>query len=117
VKLGLIKGHDVIAITEESYITDAIFFMKTNKIRRIAVNVIKRGGVGVIGDIPVINLPGQVVSAITVFHEHGLHILSRMIGKEVRKFSYYFLDQGIISNTSLTLNLPIIMPFWSRNTT
>ncbi|MFP3346032.1 MAG: CBS domain-containing protein [Sulfolobaceae archaeon] len=36
-KLGLIKGHDVIAITEESYITDAIFFMKTNKIRRIAV--------------------------------------------------------------------------------
>ena len=61
----------------------------------VSVNVIKRGGVGVIGEIPVINLPGQVVSAITVFHEHGLHVISRMIGKEVRKFEKYLLEQDV----------------------
>jgi molybdopterin molybdotransferase len=80
---------------DKDYSKKVIREMGTLLFEGVAVNVIKRGGVGVIGDIPVINLPGQVVSAVTVFHEHGLHILSRMIGKEVRKFSYYFLDQDI----------------------
>jgi hypothetical protein len=33
----------------------------------------------------VIVLPGQLVSAITVFHEHGLHVLSRLVGRELRR--------------------------------
>ncbi|BCU69170.1 CBS domain-containing protein [Stygiolobus caldivivus] len=33
----MIEGHEIIGITEDSYITDAIFFMARNKIRRIAV--------------------------------------------------------------------------------
>jgi len=34
----------------------------------------------------VVVLPGQLIAAITVFHEHGLHVLSRMVGRELRRF-------------------------------
>jgi molybdopterin molybdotransferase len=61
----------------------------------VNVNVIKHGGVGVIDNKPIINLPGQVVSAVTVFHQHGLHILSRMINKEVRKYESYLLSEDV----------------------
>ena len=35
--MKLLEGHEVIGISEDSYITDAIFFMKQNNIRRIGV--------------------------------------------------------------------------------
>ncbi len=52
----------------------------------VAVNVLKRGSVGRVGEVPVLVLPGQVVSAATVFHEHGLHLLSRLIGRDLRVY-------------------------------
>ncbi|AHC50626.1 molybdenum cofactor synthesis protein [Sulfolobus acidocaldarius SUSAZ] len=61
----------------------------------VSVNIIKRGGVGVVNGKPIINLPGQVVSALTVFHEHGLHMISRMIGQEVRKYEKYILSEDM----------------------
>ncbi|MCY0873625.1 MAG: molybdopterin molybdotransferase MoeA [Acidianus infernus] len=61
----------------------------------VSVNVLKRGSVGLINGKPILILPGQVVSAITVFHEHGLHIISRMIGKEIRKFEEIELGEEI----------------------
>jgi molybdopterin molybdotransferase len=45
----------------------------------VRVNVLKRGAVGRIARRPVILLPGQVVSAVTVWHEHGLRVLARMM--------------------------------------
>jgi molybdopterin molybdotransferase len=50
----------------------------------VTTNVLKRGAVGLISGKPVVVLPGQLVSAITVFHEHGLHVLSRLVGRELR---------------------------------
>jgi molybdopterin molybdotransferase len=41
--------------------------------------VLKRGAVGTIGRTPVVLLPGQVVSAITVWHEFGLRVLSKLM--------------------------------------
>ncbi|QKQ99653.1 molybdopterin molybdotransferase MoeA [Metallosphaera tengchongensis] len=52
----------------------------------VSTNVIKRGGLGEIFGKPVLILPGQIISAITVFHEHGLHVLSRMTGVELREY-------------------------------
>ncbi len=50
----------------------------------VTTNVLKRGAVGFIGRTPIVVLPGQVVSAAVVFHEHALHVLSRMVGRELR---------------------------------
>ncbi len=61
----------------------------------VSVNVLKRGSVGLIREKPILVLPGQVVSAITVFHEHGLHIISKMIGNEIRKFEEIELGEEI----------------------
>ncbi len=52
----------------------------------VTTNVLKRGAVGLVEGTPLIVLPGQVVSAVTVFHEHVLHVLSRMVGRELRAF-------------------------------
>ena len=52
----------------------------------VRANVLKRGAVGLIDGVPVVVLPGQVVSAITVYHEHGLHVLSRLVGRELRTY-------------------------------
>jgi len=51
----------------------------------INVNVIKRGSVGIVKGKPVVILPGQIVAAVCTFHEHGLHILERMLGVELRR--------------------------------
>ena len=52
----------------------------------VTTNVLKRGAVGLVSGTPVVVLPGQLIAAITVFHEHGLHVLSRMVGRELRRF-------------------------------
>lgn len=59
----------------------------------VTTNVLKRGAVGLVEGTPVIVLPGQVVSAVTVFHEHVLHALSRMVGRELRAFEEARLGQ------------------------
>ncbi|MDG7039503.1 MAG: molybdopterin molybdotransferase MoeA [Nitrososphaerota archaeon] len=61
----------------------------------VNVNVLKRGGVGMIDGKPLLILPGQVVSSVVVFHEHGLHILSKMVGRELRRFESVILSEDI----------------------
>ena len=46
----------------------------------VRVNVLKRGGFGMVGSVPVVLLPGQVVSAVTVWHEYGLRAVARLLG-------------------------------------
>lgn len=46
----------------------------------VRVNVLKRGGFGLIGRVPVVLLPGQVISAVTTWCEHGLRVLARLTG-------------------------------------
>jgi molybdopterin molybdotransferase len=46
----------------------------------VRANVLKRGAVGHVGRTPVIVLPGQVVSAVVVWHEFGRPVLARLTG-------------------------------------
>ncbi|MEN2999469.1 MAG: molybdopterin molybdotransferase MoeA [Acidilobaceae archaeon] len=52
----------------------------------VSVSVLKRGGLAVVGGKPVVTLPAQCVAAALVYHEFFLHVLSRMVGAEVRRF-------------------------------
>lgn len=52
----------------------------------VSVNTLKRAAVGMVDGRPVVILPGQVVSAAVSFHEHGLHVVSRMVGRELREY-------------------------------
>jgi len=61
----------------------------------VRANVLKRGAVGAVGSVPVVVLPGQLVSAVTVFHEHGLHVISRMVGRELRRFERVTIRRGL----------------------
>ena len=61
----------------------------------VTTNVLKRGAVGVVGRTPVLILPGQLVSAVTVFHEHGLHVLSRLVGRELREYAEHPLAGAV----------------------
>jgi molybdopterin molybdotransferase len=89
---NLVNSCDIIITIGGSSVGERDFTKKA--IRRIGellfegvnVNVLKRGSVGVINDVPVISLPGQIVSAVTVFHEHILNLLSRFIGVELRQY-------------------------------
>lgn len=46
----------------------------------VRVNVLKRGGFGLLGRVPIVMLPGQVVAAVTTWHEHGARVLARLLG-------------------------------------
>jgi molybdopterin molybdotransferase len=61
----------------------------------VATNVLKRGAVGFAAGTPVIVLPGQLVSCVTVYHEHALHVISRMVGRELRLYEEVALAEGI----------------------
>jgi len=59
------------------------------------VNVLKRAGIGEVGGTPVLLLPGQVESAVVAFHEFGLALLGRLVGRELRRFGRLRLDRTL----------------------
>ncbi|EWG08114.1 MAG: molybdenum cofactor synthesis domain-containing protein [Candidatus Aramenus sulfurataquae] len=71
---------------EKDYVKRVIERMGRLLFEGVSVNVIKRGGVGLIQGKPVLVLPGQVVSAVTSFHEFGLGLISRFLGVDVRRY-------------------------------
>ncbi|BFI76440.1 molybdopterin molybdotransferase MoeA [Sulfurisphaera ohwakuensis] len=74
------------SVGEKDYVKKLVAELGKLLFEGVSVNIIKRGGVGLLEETPIVSLPGQVVSAVTVFHEHGLHIISRMLDSEIRKF-------------------------------
>ncbi|QIW24842.1 molybdopterin molybdenumtransferase MoeA [Sulfolobus sp. S-194] len=74
------------SVGEKDYVKKLIAELGKLLFEGVSVNIIKRGGVGLLEETPIVSLPGQVVSAVTVFYEHGLHIISRMLDSEIRKF-------------------------------
>ncbi len=62
----------------------------------VQTNVLKRGAVGLVGKTPVVVLPGQLVSAVAVHHEHGLHVLSRLVGRELREYETRRLAEEVV---------------------
>lgn len=83
------------SVGEKDYVKRLIAELGELFFEGVSVNIVKRGGVGIINGKPIISLPGQVVSAITVFHEHGLHVISRLLDAEIRKFSKAKLGNDI----------------------
>ncbi|MEM0096992.1 MAG: molybdopterin molybdotransferase MoeA [Conexivisphaerales archaeon] len=67
----------------------------------VQTNIVKRGGVGFVNGTPVLSLPGRIVSAVTVFHVHGLHIISKLVGSELRKYGEVSLSEGIVVRHSM----------------
>jgi len=61
----------------------------------VTTNVLKRGAVGRVAGTPTVVLPGQLVSCVTVFHEHALHVVSRWTRRELRRFETVRLGVGI----------------------
>jgi len=74
------------SVGEKDYVKKLVVELGKLLFEGVSVNIIKRGGVGLLGETPIVSLPGQVVSAVTVFYEHGLHVISRMLDSEIRKF-------------------------------
>ncbi len=64
----------------------------------VSANVLKRGAVGFVRRTPVVVLPGQVVSAVAAFHEHGLHVLARMVGRETRRYEEVTLAREVLAD-------------------
>lgn len=67
----------------------------------VQTNVIKRGGLGIVNGKPVIALPGRIVSAAAVFNAEGLHVISKMIGAELRKYIEAELGEDIVVKHSM----------------
>jgi molybdopterin molybdotransferase len=67
----------------------------------VQTNIIKRGGLGIVNGKPVMALPGRVVSAAVVFNAEGLHIISKMIGSELRKYREVELGEDIEAKHSM----------------
>ncbi len=61
----------------------------------VTVNVIKRCSIAVVGDKPIALLPGSCVAAVACFHEHLLHVISRMVKGELRIYEEAVLGQEI----------------------
>ncbi|BCS91716.1 molybdopterin molybdotransferase MoeA [Metallosphaera javensis (ex Sakai et al. 2022)] len=74
------------SVGERDFVKRAISEMGKLLFEGVSTNVIKRGAVGIVSGKPILVLPGQIVSAVTTFHEHGLHILTRMTGMELREY-------------------------------
>ncbi|MGC8661936.1 MAG: molybdopterin molybdotransferase MoeA, partial [Nitrososphaeria archaeon] len=61
----------------------------------VQTNVLKRGGLGLVNGRPVVVMPGRIVSAAVVFNAEGLHVLSKLIGTELRRFAQAELGDDI----------------------
>jgi molybdopterin molybdotransferase len=64
----------------------------------VRANVMKRGAVALVQRTPVLVLPGQIVSAVTNSHEHGLHLVGRMAGSELRRREFATLSEPVEVN-------------------
>ncbi len=80
---------------EKDFVKKAIAELGTLLFEGVNVNVIKRCGVGVVKGKPVISLPGQVVSAVTSFHEFGLHVIEVLSGVKLRESITAELDEDL----------------------
>jgi molybdopterin molybdotransferase len=61
----------------------------------VQVNVLKRGAVGVVDGVPVVLLPGQVLSAVAVWHVHGLRVLGRLVGRRLEQYESVRLGRAV----------------------
>ncbi|EZQ03212.1 MULTISPECIES: molybdopterin molybdotransferase MoeA [Acidianus] len=74
------------SVGEKDFIKKVIKSLGELLFEGVSVNIVKRGGVGLIERKPILVLPGQIVSSVVSFHEHGLHLISRLIGSEIREY-------------------------------
>jgi molybdopterin molybdotransferase len=85
------------SVGEKDYVKRAIKILFDG----VTVNIIKRGSIGRIQGKPILVLPGQVVSAITAFHEFGLSVLSNILSANLKRFVKSALVEDIYVNHSM----------------
>ncbi|QGA54581.1 molybdopterin molybdenumtransferase MoeA [Sulfolobus sp. E5-1-F] len=89
------------SVGEKDYVKKAINKLGELLFDGVTVNIIKRGSVGKIQGKPILVLPGQVVSAVTAFHEFGLSIMSNVLGTNLKRFIKSTLAEDIYVNHSM----------------
>ncbi|QXJ29848.1 Molybdopterin molybdenumtransferase [Saccharolobus shibatae B12] len=89
------------SVGEKDYVKRAINKLGEMLFDGVTVNIIKRGSVGRIQGKPILVLPGQVVSAITAFHEFGLSVLSNILSANLKRFVKSTLVEDIYVNHSM----------------
>jgi molybdopterin molybdotransferase len=89
------------SVGEKDYVKRAINKLGEILFDGVTVNIIKRGSIGRIQGKPILVLPGQVVSAITAFHEFGLSVLSNILGANLKRFVKSALVEDIYVNHSM----------------
>ncbi|WP_278465039.1 molybdopterin molybdotransferase MoeA [Saccharolobus islandicus] len=89
------------SVGEKDYVKRAINKLGEILFDGITVNIIKRGSIGRIQGKPILVLPGQVVSAITAFHEFGLSVLSNILSANLKRFVKSALVEDIYVNHSM----------------
>ncbi|AOL15812.1 molybdopterin molybdenumtransferase MoeA [Sulfolobus sp. A20] len=83
------------SVGEKDFVKRAVNKLGEILFEGVSVNVIKRGSIGKVNGKPIIILPGQVVSAITAFHEFGLSVLSKIINVNLKKYVKSYLADDI----------------------
>ncbi|ADB87331.1 molybdopterin molybdotransferase MoeA [Saccharolobus islandicus] len=89
------------SVGEKDYVKRAINKLGEILFDGVTVNIIKRGSIGRIQGKPILVLPGQVVSAITAFHEFGLSVLSNILSANLKRFVKSALVEDIYINHSM----------------
>jgi len=89
------------SVGEKDYVKRAINKLGEILFDGVTVNIIKRGSIGRIQGKPILVLPGQVVSAITAFHEFGLSVLSNILSANLKRFVKSALVEDIYVNHSM----------------
>ncbi len=94
-KADLVVTSGGTSIGEKDLVKKAVVRIGELLFEGVAVNVIKRCSVAVAGGKPIVLLPGSCVAAAACFHEHLLHVVSRMVGGELRRYEEAVLGQEI----------------------
>ncbi|WP_338600342.1 molybdopterin molybdotransferase MoeA [Sulfolobus tengchongensis] len=89
------------SVGEKDYVKKAVNKLGEILFEGVSINVIKRGSVGKINGKPIIILPGQVVSAVTSFHEFGLLVLSNILKVNLKKYVKSYLAEDIYVNHTM----------------
>jgi len=94
-KADLIITSGGTSVGEKDLVKKAVTRIGKLLFEGVTVNVIKRCSIAVVGDKPIALLPGSCVAAVACFHEHLLHVISRMVKGELRIYEEAVLGQEI----------------------
>jgi molybdopterin molybdotransferase len=94
-KADLVVTSGGTSVGEKDLVKKAVARIGELLFEGVTVNVIKRCSIAVVGGKPIALLPGSCVASVACFHEHLLHVISRMVEGELRIYEEAVLGQEI----------------------